>query len=283
MNNKFNFFYERRSVMVKNMSSKPIPKADVDNILAAGLRVPDHGALNPWRIVVIQGKSLKKVDEKILLPEFKKTNSNADEEINFDIEGLPSGWSYCVLFSGNCLNSLNIAKGATSDFTLEITTMSNEPANVNGISLSLVGYSSLNDKCTNHDSFKIMTNPTYLFLVETPSDTKTGSSGDTIPFQLTVKNLGNDVDYINLPSPTLPSGWIGTYTESSFTLQPLESKTVYLNVKVPSNVFGGNSTITSKVSSDQSGQMSSIDFIVYFLHFKVVEFCLPYDRSHLVV
>ena len=107
-----------------------------------------------------------------------------------------------------------------------------------------------------------MTNPTYIFSVETPSDTKTGSSGDTIPFQLTVKNLGNDVDYINLPSPTLPSGWIGTYTESSFTLQPLESKTVYLNVKVPANVFGGNSTITSKVSSDQSGQMSSIDFWV---------------------
>ena len=36
-----------------------------------------------------------------------------------------------------------------------------------------------------------------------------------------------------------------------------------MNVKVPANVFGGNSTITSKVSSDQSGQMSSIDFIVY--------------------
>ena len=141
--------------------------------------------------------------------------------------------------------------------------MSNEPANVNCISLSLVGYSSLNDKFTNHDSFKIMTNPTYIFSVETPSDIKTGSSGDTIPFQLTVKNLGNDVDYINLPSPTLPSGWIGTYTESSFTLQPLESKTVYLNVKVPTNVFGGNSTISSKISSDQSGQMSSIEFIVY--------------------
>ena len=214
-------------------------------------------------IDVIPSESIGNPGYTHVLPVTITNNANADEEINFDIEGLPSGWTYCILFSGNCLNSLNIAKGATSDFTLEITTMSNEPANVNGISLSLVGYSSLNDKFTNHDSFKIMTNPTYLFSVVTPSDTKTGSSGDTIPFQLTVKNLGNDVDYINLPSPTLPSGWIGTYTESSFTLQPLESKTVYLNVKVPANVFGGNSTITSKVSSDQSGQMSSIDFIVY--------------------
>ena len=166
------------------------------------------------------------------------------------------------MFSGNCLNSLNIEKGATSDFILEIYTMSNDPANVNGISLTLVGYSSLNDKFTNQDSFKIMTNPTYLFSVETPSDSKAGSSGDTIPFQLTVVNLGNDVDYINLPSPTLPSAWIGTYTESSFTLKPSESKTVYLNVKIPANVYGGDSTITSKISSDQSGQMVTIDFTV---------------------
>ena len=190
-------------------------------------------------------------------------NANADEEITFDVEGLPPGWTYCISMNGNCINSLNILKGATSDFTLEITTMSNEPANINGISLSLVGYSSLNDKFTNRDSFKVMTNPTYAFSVDTPSDTKAGASGDTIPFQLIIKNLGNDIDYINLPSPTLPSGWIGTYTESSFTLQPLDSKTVYLNVIVPTNVFGGNSAITSKVSSDQSGQMTSIDFIVY--------------------
>ena len=197
-----------------------------------------------------------------LLPVNIINDANADEEINFIVEGLPSGWSFCVMFSGNCLNSLNIEKGATSDFILEIYTMSNDPANVNGISLTLVGYSSLNDKFTNQDSFKIMTNPTYLFSVETPSDSKAGSSGDTIPFQLTVVNLGNDVDYINLPSPTLPSAWIGTYTESSFTLKPSESKTVYLNVKIPANVYGGDSTITSKISSDQSGQMVTIDFTV---------------------
>ena len=35
-------------------------------------------------------------------------NANAGEEIDFAVEGLPSGWTYCVLFSGNCLNSLNI-------------------------------------------------------------------------------------------------------------------------------------------------------------------------------
>jgi uncharacterized membrane protein len=158
---------------------------------------------------------------------------------------------------------LNIAKGASSSFTLEVTSPDYEPANVAGSYYTMIAKSSLNNKFEVHYDFKIITNPTYVFSVETPSDTKTGSSGDTIPFQLTIKNLGNDVDYINLPSPVLPNGWIGTYTESSFTLQPLESKTIYLNVKVPVNVFGGNNIITSKVSSDQSGQTDSITLTVF--------------------
>ena len=82
-------------------------------------------------------------------------SANADEEIDFIVEGLPSTWTYCVSFSGNCLNSLNVAKGATSDFILEITTAENEPANANGVYLSLVGTSSLNNKFEVRQSFKI--------------------------------------------------------------------------------------------------------------------------------
>ena len=78
---KNNFFQKRRSVMANKMDSSPIDKKDIDTILAAGIRVPDHGALSPWKLITIQGQSLTKIDKEILLPEFKKTNSNADEEI----------------------------------------------------------------------------------------------------------------------------------------------------------------------------------------------------------
>ena len=81
MNLKKNFFLNRRSVMAKNMSQDPINKNDIETILAAGIRVPDHGALSPWKLIVIQGKSLAEIDKEILLSEFKKTNSNQDEEI----------------------------------------------------------------------------------------------------------------------------------------------------------------------------------------------------------
>ena len=190
-------------------------------------------------------------------------NANADDEIYLSVNNLPTGWTYCVLFNGNCLNSLIVSKGGTSEFTLEIKSLDNEPANkVNGILLSLVGTSSLNDKAVSEDSFKIYTNPTYLLDVTSPDTNKTGDSGDTIPFQLTIRNLGNDVDYVNLASPVLPAGWVGTYTESSFTLQPSDAKIVYLNVKVPDNVFGGDNIITVVLTSDQSSQSETVTFTV---------------------
>ena len=73
------FFAKRRSVLAKKMSSKEIPNKHIKEILDAGIRVPDHGALNPWRIRVIVGDKLKKLDEEIILPEFKKENPDANE------------------------------------------------------------------------------------------------------------------------------------------------------------------------------------------------------------
>ena len=79
------FFLKRRSVLAKKMSAKTIPENDLKKILAAGIRVPDHGALNPWKIKIVQGEKLKFVDEEIILKEFKKENPNANE-IQFEIE-----------------------------------------------------------------------------------------------------------------------------------------------------------------------------------------------------
>ena len=73
------FYIKRRSVLARKMSSEKIPEEDLKKILAAGIRVPDHGALNPWKIKVIKGEKLKIIDENIILTEFKKENPNASE------------------------------------------------------------------------------------------------------------------------------------------------------------------------------------------------------------
>ena len=41
-----NFYLKRRSVMARKMSPEPIKESDLNQIIQAGIRVPDHGALN---------------------------------------------------------------------------------------------------------------------------------------------------------------------------------------------------------------------------------------------
>ena len=79
------FYLKRRSVMARKMSSKPIKDEDLKTILNAGIRVPDHGALNPWKVVVMKGEKLKTIDEEIILSEYKKENPISNEH-NLDIE-----------------------------------------------------------------------------------------------------------------------------------------------------------------------------------------------------
>ena len=75
-----NFYLKRRSVLARKMSSEPIKDDDLKIILNAGIRVPDHGALNPWKIAVIKGEKLKLIDNEIILSEFKNENPNANKE-----------------------------------------------------------------------------------------------------------------------------------------------------------------------------------------------------------
>ncbi len=81
MTEKNSFFSSRRSVLARKMSNAEIPSKHLDLILEAGIRVPDHGALNPWKIRVIKGKSLKIIDEDIIIKEFLKDNPTDDEAI----------------------------------------------------------------------------------------------------------------------------------------------------------------------------------------------------------
>ncbi len=75
-----NFYSKRRSVLAKKMKNHPIKDDDLQIIINAGIRVPDHGALNPWKIKVIKDDKLKVIDESIILTEFKRENPEASKE-----------------------------------------------------------------------------------------------------------------------------------------------------------------------------------------------------------
>ena len=85
MNNVINFLKTRRSTTAKKMISGHINDSDLNDILACGIRVPDHGALNPWSLTVIQDKARYRIGKEILAPEYVLNNPEAtEEEINFE-------------------------------------------------------------------------------------------------------------------------------------------------------------------------------------------------------
>jgi len=74
----------RRSVGVGFLQA-PGPSADeLEQILTIGTRVPDHGKLTPWRLVVIEGDARAAAGKK--LAEIAKANNPALDEAGMEIE-----------------------------------------------------------------------------------------------------------------------------------------------------------------------------------------------------
>ena len=74
------FLEKRRSVTAKRMARGNVNKDHLRQILSVGIRVPDHGALKPWRLVVITGAKRKQIDEEVIVPEFMRANPDATAE-----------------------------------------------------------------------------------------------------------------------------------------------------------------------------------------------------------
>ena len=85
MKNVIKFLQSRRSITAKNMICNQVKEDDLDDILSCGVRVPDHGALNPWELIVIKGDAKLRIGNDILADEYQLNNPDASEdEINYE-------------------------------------------------------------------------------------------------------------------------------------------------------------------------------------------------------
>jgi nitroreductase len=55
------FMANRRSLPAKTFTTPAPTKAEMEKILAIALRVPDHGKLEPWRLVVMDRSALRSI------------------------------------------------------------------------------------------------------------------------------------------------------------------------------------------------------------------------------
>ena len=85
MKNVIKFLQSRRSITAKNMICNQVNEDDLDDILSCGVRVPDHGALNPWELIVIKGDAKLRIGNDILAKEYHLNNPEASvDDINFE-------------------------------------------------------------------------------------------------------------------------------------------------------------------------------------------------------
>ena len=85
MKNIIKFLQTRRSITAKNMICDQVNEVDLDDILSCGIRVPDHGALNPWELIVIKGDAKLRIGNDILADQYQLNNPDASEdEINYE-------------------------------------------------------------------------------------------------------------------------------------------------------------------------------------------------------
>ena len=80
------FLLKRRSIVVRNMAEPGPTDDDLEKILRAGMRVPDHGRLTPWRFMVIRGDARDKMG-MVLGEAFRKENPDCiDEQVEIEEE-----------------------------------------------------------------------------------------------------------------------------------------------------------------------------------------------------
>lgn len=86
----YNLLMNRRSVVAKQMADPGPDDESVCKILAAGMRVPDHGKLAPWRFIVLRGTEREAFGTLIaaaLRLENKASSSTAEKMKGYATQG----------------------------------------------------------------------------------------------------------------------------------------------------------------------------------------------------
>lgn len=78
------YLLTRRSVGIAFLKEPGPTPAELEQILTIGTRVPDHGKITPWRLVVIAGEARRQAGER--LAEIAARNNPGLDEASLEIE-----------------------------------------------------------------------------------------------------------------------------------------------------------------------------------------------------
>lgn len=80
------FLQTRRSVKASDMPEGKPDAVTLQKILSAGLRVPDHGKLAPWRIIIFENDARRSFGENVIRPAFAKNQRPDAPDSTLELE-----------------------------------------------------------------------------------------------------------------------------------------------------------------------------------------------------
>jgi len=84
--NPLQFLYARRSVPARALSAPGPALDELEALLAAAVRVPDHGKLTPWRLLLIRGDTRRQFGEMLAQIHQRKQPDLAPAQLDKDRE-----------------------------------------------------------------------------------------------------------------------------------------------------------------------------------------------------
>ena len=79
MSDPLDFLLKRRSVLAIMLEEPGPSEEQINVILTAGSRVPDHGKLVPWRFILFEGEARARIGD-VVGDVFKRQNPNATDD-----------------------------------------------------------------------------------------------------------------------------------------------------------------------------------------------------------
>ncbi len=80
------FLNARRSTPARQLGEPGPDAAQLDQLLTAAIRVPDHGKLTPWRLLLIRGEARARLGERLAEIHRRKEPDIADSALTKDRE-----------------------------------------------------------------------------------------------------------------------------------------------------------------------------------------------------
>ncbi len=172
-------------------------------------------------------------------------NGNGQDTFALSISGEPS-----YLTPNFNQSQVTVAKGATRDVTLTVDALDTSPAG--STKLTLRSQSTTDSSAFDFQNVTIkVTQNRDVQLQPIGATNKDGIPGQSVDFNLTLKNRGNGEDDFSLSITNLPPGWNYFFSPNPVSdLGSEESQTVVLTVDLPTTVTPGQVSLTARALSE---------------------------------